>query len=163
DHLGMPKELVDQAGLLAWAAAHSVWGKVVETQANPLSELNRGRKVSSPFRLLGQYADEETGLCYARFRYFDPEVGRWGSPDPLVIIGGANLCGFNGSPLSRIDPLGLSDSSPHGDDSKPKELPKLKVDDEQFGKKVGKHASDFGLDPSKPEDRKAVREKIDDI
>ena len=30
DHLGMPKELVDQDGRVAWAAAHSAWGRVVE-------------------------------------------------------------------------------------------------------------------------------------
>src|SRR3954470_22929658 len=103
----MPKELNDPAGMVAWAAAHSAWGKVVETYGNPLSELNRGRKVSSPFRLLGQYADEETGLCYTRFRYFDPEVGRWCSPDPIGIAGGPNLYAFDGSPTSRVDPLGL--------------------------------------------------------
>ncbi len=34
-------------------------------------------EVESPFRLLGQYADDETGLCYTRFRYFDAEAGRW--------------------------------------------------------------------------------------
>ncbi len=34
------------------------------------------------------------------------------------------------------------------------ELPnRVIISDEQFGKKVGKHASDFGLDPTKEEDR----------
>jgi len=114
DCLGMPKELIDSAGMVAWAAAHSAWGKVVETYAHPISELNRGRKVSSPFRLVGQYADEETGLCYTWFRYFDPEVGRWCSPDPLGIEGGRDLFGFDGCPANEIDPLGLStDGTPH--------------------------------------------------
>lgn len=35
--------------------------------------------------------------------------------------------------------------------------------DKQFGKKVGKHALDYGLDPSKAEDRKKIEELIDDI
>jgi RHS repeat-associated protein len=99
--------------MVAWTAVHSAWGKVVETYANPLSELNRGRNTSSPFRLLGQYADEEIGLCYTRFRYFDPEVGRWCSPDPLGFLGGANLFGFDRSPTHDVDPLGLSNGSPH--------------------------------------------------
>jgi RHS repeat-associated protein len=108
DHLGMPKELIDLAGRVAWAAAHSAWGRVVETHADRSSELSRGRKVESPFRLLGQVADEETGLCWTRFRCFDPEVGRWCSPDPLGWVGGSNLFGFDGVPTADVDPLGLN-------------------------------------------------------
>jgi RHS repeat-associated protein len=108
DHLGMPKELIDPAGMVAWSAAHSAWGKVVETRADAIGEQNRGRKVDSPFRLLGQVADEETGLCFTRFRCFDPEVGRWLSPDPLGFEGGWNLFGFDGSPTNHNDPFGLA-------------------------------------------------------
>jgi RHS repeat-associated protein len=104
DHLGTPKELVDQDGRVAWAAAHSAWGRVVEVQRDPKA----GRAVESPFRLLGQYHDAETGLCYTRFRYFDAALGRWCSPDPLGIRGGLNLFGFNGRPTIDIDPLGLA-------------------------------------------------------
>lgn len=68
--------------------------------------------MSSPFRLLGQYADEETGLCSTRFRYFDPEVARWCSPDPLGIEGGLDQFGFNGSPAVVIDPFGLTTGFP---------------------------------------------------
>lgn len=35
--------------------------------------------------------------------------------------------------------------------------------DKQFGKKVGKHAQDYGLDPSKTEDRNTMRNVIDRI
>ena len=35
--------------------------------------------------------------------------------------------------------------------------------DKQFGKKIGKHASDYGLDPGKPEDRRKMLAIIDDI
>ncbi|HZF52539.1 MAG TPA: DUF6531 domain-containing protein [Polyangiaceae bacterium] len=116
DHLGTPKELIDPAGMVAWSAAHSAWGKVVETRADAIGEQNRGRKVDSPFRLLGQVADEETGLCFTRFRCFDPEVGRWLSPDPLGFAGGKDLFGFDGSPTGMVDPLGLSGGNPHGGD-----------------------------------------------
>ena len=33
----------------------------------------------------------------------------------------------------------------------------------QFGKKIGKHAMDYGLDPAKPEDREKMRAEIDRI
>jgi hypothetical protein len=35
DDLGMPKEVVDQDGRVAWAAAPSAWGNVVETWRDP--------------------------------------------------------------------------------------------------------------------------------
>jgi hypothetical protein len=41
-------------------------------------------------------------------------------------------------------------------------LPELRVDDAQFGKKVAKHARDFGLDPSDPAARDQVRGHIED-
>ncbi|RLB63946.1 MAG: hypothetical protein DRI90_05745 [Deltaproteobacteria bacterium] len=103
DHLGMPKELIDPQGRVAWAAAHSAWGKVVEAQRD-----SGTAEVESPFRLLGQYHDEETGLCYTRHRYFDAETGRWCSPDPLGLAGGRNLAAFDGAPGSDVDPLGLA-------------------------------------------------------
>ena len=37
------------------------------------------------------------------------------------------------------------------------------ITDKQFGKKIGKHARDFGLDPSKQDDRKRMEEFILDI
>jgi RHS repeat-associated protein len=112
DQVGVPKELIDRTGRVAWSAAHSAWGRVVETYVDP-ERAKRGRRpVQSPFRLLGQYADEETGLCYTRFRYFDAEVGRWCSPDPLGIWGGNNLFAFDGAPTIVADPLGLQSDLP---------------------------------------------------
>jgi len=103
DHLGMPKELLDASGKVAWAAAHSAWGRVVEVQRD-----EGAAQVESPFRLLGQYHDEETGLAYTRFRYFDAEAGRWCSPDPLGITGGWNLGAFDDAPSAGVDPYGLA-------------------------------------------------------
>ncbi|MEP7119379.1 MAG: DUF6531 domain-containing protein [Byssovorax sp.] len=109
DHLGTPKALLDSEGRVAWSARHSAWGRVVETYADPLAELARGGyKVESPFRLLGQVADDDTGLCWTRYRCFDPEVGRWCSPDPSGLVGEGNLFGFEGSPTTHVDPLGLT-------------------------------------------------------
>lgn len=107
DHVGVPKELLDGAGKAIWSARHSAWGRAAETYHDTGHATASERGVQSPFRLLGQYADEETGLAATRFRYFDPDVGRWCSPDPLGIDGGADLFGFNGSPATDVDPLGL--------------------------------------------------------
>ena len=39
----------------------------------------------------------------------------------------------------------------------------IKISDSQFGKKVGKHAEDFGLNPSNPESRYLIRNRINEI
>jgi RHS repeat-associated protein len=115
DQLGVPKELIDAGGHVAWSARHDAWGRVLREKWDPTGEKSRGYRVSSPFRLLGQYADEETGLCSTRFRFFDPEVGRWCSADPLGLSGGTDLHGFDGTPTVHVDPLGLSATgAPHG-------------------------------------------------
>lgn len=59
-------------------------------------------------RFPGQYYDAETGLHYNRFRYYDPEVGRYVSADPIGQLGGVNVFSYaRNSPLSLIDPFGL--------------------------------------------------------
>ncbi|AUX39750.1 uncharacterized protein SOCE26_011450 [Sorangium cellulosum] len=107
DHVGLPRELVDPSGKVAWSAAYDAWGQAVSTLHDPARPAGR-RPVESPFRLLGHYADEDTGLCHARFRDLDAEVGRWCSPDPLGISGSSNLFEFNGAPTTSVDPFGLT-------------------------------------------------------
>ncbi|MBD2794060.1 RHS repeat-associated core domain-containing protein, partial [Xenorhabdus szentirmaii] len=63
------------------------------------------------FRFAGQYEDEESGLYYNRFRYYNPEVAQYISPDPLNLRGGLNPYGYVYNPTGWIDPCGLSDSS----------------------------------------------------
>jgi RHS repeat-associated protein len=63
----------------------------------------------SPFRFQGLWYDAESGLCYARNRYYDPRVGRFLQRDP--VWDAANVGGwytFGGSsPVSTRDPMGL--------------------------------------------------------
>ncbi|WP_437575918.1 RHS repeat-associated core domain-containing protein [Sorangium sp. So ce887] len=103
DHLGTPTELIGPKGEVAWSAHHSAFGIIVEAAQPEASP-----PVASPFRLLGQYHDEETELCYVRYRYFDPKAARFLSPDPLELLGSRNLFAFDGSPITHVDPLGLS-------------------------------------------------------
>jgi len=105
DQVGTPRELLDAQGRVAWAAAYKAWGQVAHVQRDPRAA--RARPVESPFRLLGQYADGETGLHCTRFRFWDPEVGRWCSPDPLGLLGGVRLFAFDGCPTTDVDPWGL--------------------------------------------------------
>ena len=48
-------------------------------------------------------------LQYSRFRYYDPETGRWLTHDPLGYVDGMNLYEYVRSmPVSTIDPTGLT-------------------------------------------------------
>ena len=61
-----------------------------------------------PLRFQGQYYDAETGLHYNRFRYYDPDIGRFTSQDPIGLLGGDNLYAYAPNPMAWVDPLGLS-------------------------------------------------------
>ncbi len=61
----------------------------------------------NPFRFSSEYFDEETGLIYYNYRYYNPELGRWISRDPIEEQGGYNLYGMIGNnPLYGWDMLG---------------------------------------------------------
>ncbi|MBQ4765463.1 hypothetical protein F9U43_22240, partial [Pectobacterium versatile] len=62
-------------------------------------------------RYAGQYADDETGLHYNLFRYYDPAVGRFTTQDPIGLAGGIKLYQYAPNPISWIDPLGLSNAT----------------------------------------------------
>jgi RHS repeat-associated protein len=63
----------------------------------------------------GQYADSETGLYYNTFRYYDPDIGRLISEDPIGVLGGLNLYGFAANADSWVDPWGLHEVLAPGD------------------------------------------------
>jgi RHS repeat-associated protein len=112
DHLGTPQRLIDPTGNVRWQANQDAWGKEVGDQESEIRDqvrngINSGY-VEQPLRFQGQYYDEETGLHYNRYRYYDPHSGRYLSQDPVGIDGGANLYGYAANdPVNFIDPSGL--------------------------------------------------------
>lgn len=72
----------------------------------------------SPWRFSGKRIDPETGWVYFGRRHYDPEVGRWTTPDPLWFEDGPNLYAYvQNNPIIFVDPNGLkhqkADISPH--------------------------------------------------
>ena len=110
---GAPEEMTDARGTLVWQARYAVWGNTVaehwhrEHRPDP-SGLSAQSPLPQNLRMQGQYADPETGLCYNTFRYYDPDIGRFISQDPIGLAGGMNLYQYAPNPIRWIDPWGLS-------------------------------------------------------
>ncbi|MFE7106139.1 DUF6531 domain-containing protein [Streptomyces sp. NPDC057575] len=103
DLIGTPRELVDEHGEVAWHTRATLWGN---------TSWNRGASAYTPLRFPGQYFDPESGLHYNRHRHYDPESGRYLSPDPLGLIPAPNAVTYVDNPTRWIDPLGLA-GCPH--------------------------------------------------
>ncbi|HEV7974237.1 RHS repeat-associated core domain-containing protein [Amycolatopsis sp.] len=97
DLVGAPSELVDATGNLSWHDQRTLWGQ----------SLGGSSRTITPLRFAGQYHDEESGFNYNYQRYYDPEIGRYVSRDPLGLDGGPNPAMYASNPTSWIDPLGL--------------------------------------------------------
>jgi RHS repeat-associated protein len=130
DHLGTPQAITDSAQRVVWLARYDTFGKAT-AQALPNSEVtaqNRsksqgwmgtahaaaqtGAEPDKPFefhlRFAGQYEDSETGWHYNWHRFYDPQTGRYLTPDPIGLKGGDNAYGYaGGDPLGAVDPSGL--------------------------------------------------------
>ncbi|WP_240891019.1 RHS repeat-associated core domain-containing protein [Pseudomonas sp. TMW22091] len=99
DHLGTPQELTDSGGKIVWSAYYRAYGNIVKFDIN---------EISNPLRFQGQYYDEESGLHYNRHRYYNPNTGRYLTPDPIKLAGGLNSYQYVPNPTGWVDPLGLS-------------------------------------------------------
>ena len=98
DHLGTPQVLMDDTQTIAWKAVYTPFGEAVASI----------QTVDNPFRFPGQYYDPETGLHYNYFRYYNPQTGRYITPDPIGLEGGINLFSYAyNNPLLNADEHGL--------------------------------------------------------
>jgi RHS repeat-associated protein len=91
--------MTDENGGVAWRAIYDPFGGASVDVAST-AVLN--------VRFPGQYYDQETGLHYNYFRYYDPDTGRYITSDPIGLDGGLNTYIYvNANPLRFTDPRGL--------------------------------------------------------
>ncbi|NIF24409.1 hypothetical protein F3J40_22815 [Pantoea sp. Acro-835] len=101
-----PLECTDEQGQLRWSGDYAPFGEVTNPVINSMPMLKN--QVHIPLRYAGQYEDRETGLHYNLFRYYDPQVGRFTTPDPIGVLGGFNLYQYVPNPNGWVDPWGLT-------------------------------------------------------
>lgn len=96
DALGSVVALTDEAGTKVSTYAYSPRGvqRAVTTE-----------QVPQPYRFAGGYQDP-TGLYHFAARYYDPNIGRFTTPDPSGQEQNPYLYA-EGDPVNRIDPTGL--------------------------------------------------------
>lgn len=101
DHLGSVRELTDGNGSLRARYTYDPYGR--RTRLSGDFETDIG--------FAGMLWAGEAALAIARFRAYNPELGRWLSRDPLdeaEVAEGPNLYAYvGGNPVNLFDPLGL--------------------------------------------------------
>ncbi|WP_253764141.1 RHS repeat-associated core domain-containing protein [Salmonella bongori] len=80
DTVGRIQELLTEDGTIVWRGKQHLWGRE--------EGRNKDDAPSCRLRFPGQYEDEESGLYYNRFRYYDCDTGQYLCADPIGLAGG---------------------------------------------------------------------------
>ncbi|EHP9626351.1 RHS repeat protein, partial [Escherichia coli] len=112
DLTGRPLMLFNSEGKTVWRPGQtSLWGLALSLPADtgypdPRGELDP--EAAPGLLYAGQWQDAESGLCYNRFRYYEPESGMYLVSDPLGLLGGEQTYRYVPNPCGYVDPLGLA-------------------------------------------------------
>ncbi|MGI9066905.1 MAG: Ig-like domain-containing protein [Pyrinomonadaceae bacterium] len=101
NHLGSTTALTDPKGQLVERITYDGYG-------------NSTGSARTRYDFTGRERDSDSGLLYYRARWYDPQVGRFISEDPIGLAGGINAFAYvSNSPQNRTDPSGLYDVDVH--------------------------------------------------
>lgn len=100
---------------------HDQIGNVVHLLSNDQSKIYRysvfGQEIDPdpqddhPYRFAGKHFDKESGFIYFGHRFYDPQISRFITPDPIGFADGPNLYAYvHNNPITHLDLLGLSDN-----------------------------------------------------
>ena len=106
---GQPLALFNPQGKRTWRKApNSLWGLPLLSSW----ERKQAEPLNPNLLFAGQYTDDESGLAYNRFRYYDPSSGTYLTSDPIGLAGGETPYRYPSNSLRFIDPLGLTSYTP---------------------------------------------------
>ncbi|MFN0138455.1 MAG: RHS repeat-associated core domain-containing protein [Pyrinomonadaceae bacterium] len=99
DHLGSTNGLANSSGVLTASNSYDSFGNPTNTN------------FSSRYQFTGRESDNFSGLQFSRARFYDPNLGRFISEDPIGFDGGdVNLYVYvKNNPARYTDPFGLLD------------------------------------------------------
>ena len=102
---GQPLALFNPQGKRTWRKAQSsLWGlPLLESW-----ESKQAEPLNPNLLFAGQFFDQESGLAYNRFRYYDPQSGCYLKSDPIGLAGGDPPYAYVHNPIDWIDFFGLS-------------------------------------------------------
>ena len=102
---GQPLALFNPQGKRTWRKApSSLWGlPLLESW-----ESKQAEPLNPNLLFAGQYFDQESGLAYNRFRYYDPQSGCYLKSDPIGLAGGETPYAYMHNPWDWLDPFGLA-------------------------------------------------------
>jgi len=98
DRINSVTALTDHTGSIAGQDAYNAFGERISHSGSTANILG----------YTGRAHDEEANLIYYRARFYDPEVGRFISEDPLGFEAGVNFYAYvQNNPVMFNDPMGL--------------------------------------------------------
>jgi RHS repeat-associated protein len=99
DGINSVTSLSNSAAALASTYTYDAFGKLTASTGT----------LTNPFQFTGRNYDTETGISYYRARYYDENLGRFITEDPIGFIGGHNFYRYvYNNPAGLNDPWGLS-------------------------------------------------------
>ncbi len=149
DLIGAPEDIVDGRGRLLAHLERDTFGRV---------RLDARAGASTSFRYPGQLDDPEIGLHYNRHRYYDPDAGRYISPDPIGLEGGHNFYAYGVNPIAWIDPYGLA----HGVYIRQSDVPGMTAG-EEYSSGYDSFDDSFFQTQSRAHSERAVLARLQDI
>ena len=114
DIQGNVKRITDIYGHVVASYTYDAWGN--HTVYDEYGDVNTYQGIIgniNPIRYRGYYFDAETGLYYLQTRYYDPEIGRFISPDSTKYLDPESINGLNLYAYCLNNPVMYEDPSGH--------------------------------------------------